>query len=108
MTALLAWYSVRCVVEHGAGTYEERITLWQAATFDEAIELAEADAEAYAATLGEAEYAGLAQVFALPESPRHGAEVYSLIRESELGTNDYLDAFFDTGRERQGDVDDVG
>jgi hypothetical protein len=101
------WYSVRCIIEHGGGAYEERITLWETAAFDHAIELAEADAEAYAAGLGGSEYAGLAQVFALAAPPGHGAEVYSLVRDSELDTNEYIDAFFDTGRER--DVaDDAG
>jgi hypothetical protein len=100
------WHAVRCIIEHGAGTYEERITLWQVADFEEAIALAEADAEAYAAVLGGSEYAGLAQVCALADAPGHGAEVFSLVRDSDLGTNDYLDAFFDTGRERQGLVED--
>ena len=99
------WHAVRCIIEHG-GTYEERITLWHTADFEEAIELAELEAKQYAADLGGSEYAGLAQVYALADAPGHGTEVFSLMRDSELGVNDYLDAFFDTGQERQGHVED--
>ncbi|MCU1484312.1 MAG: hypothetical protein JWN67_1058 [Actinomycetia bacterium] len=99
------WHAVRCIFDHG-GTYEERITLWHTADFEEAIELAELEATQYASDQGGSEYAGLAQVYALPGVPDHGAEVFSLMRDSELGTNDYLDAFFDTGQERQGHVED--
>jgi hypothetical protein len=41
------WFSVRCLFATDAaapGAYEERITLWRAPGFDEAIELAEAEA----------------------------------------------------------------
>jgi hypothetical protein len=31
------------------------------------------------------------------EPPAHGREVYSLIRGSTLGPDDYLNAFFSTG-----------
>lgn len=37
-------------------------------------------------------------------APRDGAEVFSLMRDSDLEPDDYLDAFFSTGNERQGDV----
>jgi len=35
-----------------------------------------------------------------PGHPSSGAEVFSLVRDSELGTDEYLDSFFDTGTER--------
>lgn len=107
-----SWYGVRCVFRLGAedpaGTsYEERVTIWQAASFEQAIAEAEADAGAYAGDPAETgnEYLGLLQAYALPEPPGHGAEVFSLIRDSDLGADDYLDAFFDTGRERQNVVE---
>jgi hypothetical protein len=99
------WYAVRCIIDHG-GTYEERITLWRAADAESAVELAEDEVESYAASLGGSEYGGLAQVFALADVPGHGTEVFSLMRDSELGVNEYLDAFFDTGTERQGLIED--
>jgi hypothetical protein len=40
----------------------------------------------------------------LGEHPAHGAEVFSLMRDSELAPDDYIDRFFDTGQERQASV----
>jgi hypothetical protein len=101
-----AWYGVRCVFQHGPdgpdGTsYEERVTLWRAGSFDEAIGLAEAEAAEYAAGLADVVDTGLVQAYALTEPPGHGAEVFSLIRDSVLTSDEYLDRFFDTGGERQ-------
>lgn len=108
------WFAVRCVFRKGwpppadyayAGNgYEERITLWRAANMDEAIEKAEREALSYAGAIDDApdEYLGLAQGYALFDSPDHdGAEVFSLIRDSVLEPNAYLDTFFDTGHEHQ-------
>jgi hypothetical protein len=36
------------------------------------------------------------------DEPEHAAEVFSLMRDSDLATDAYLDRFFDTGDERQG------
>jgi hypothetical protein len=101
-----SWYGVRCLFQHGPvdpeGTsYEERVTIWRAGSFDEAIELAEAEAAEYAASLEDVSDLGLVQAYALPEPPGQGVEVFSLIRDSELASDDYLDQFFDTGGERQ-------
>ncbi|MET3652331.1 hypothetical protein [Dyella japonica] len=80
--------------------YEERITLWQAEVIDIAIELAENEARSYAEE--SSEYLGHSQAFALFEPvSASGVEVFSLLRESNLSPKAYLDAFFDTGRERQ-------
>jgi hypothetical protein len=46
-------------------------------------------------------YLGLAQAYRLADDVGHGAEVYSLIRDSDLEPEAYLDAYFDTGAERQ-------
>jgi hypothetical protein len=45
----------------------------------------------------------MAQAFHLFDPPEHGAEVFSLIRETHLEPEAYLDSFFDTGRESQRD-----
>jgi hypothetical protein len=103
------WYAVRCVFAVGwppeaAGhTYEERVTLWQAGTAEEAIERAEAEAQDYATAIDEAPsiYLGLAQSFQLSASPADGAEAFSLMRTSDLQPSAYLDKYFDTGAERQ-------
>lgn len=81
--------------------YEERITVWIATDIDESIEAAEEEALRYAENIC-ATYLELAQAFycftVLKDS---GIEVYSLLRESDLEPSEYLDAFFDTGHERQ-------
>ena len=107
MTDELGWYSVRCVFGSDAEsddetTYEERITLWHASSAHEAIERAEAEAIAYAASIDELEvhYLGLAQCFHLFDDPADGAEVFSLMRDSDLEPDDYLDTYFDSGTER--------
>ena len=105
------WYAVRCVFHFPwgdpPGVYEERITLWKADSFDEAIERAEIEAAEYIAD-GEGRYVGLAQSFHLAagESVNDGAEVFSLMRDSTLDGDEYVDRFFDTGAERQTDGDD--
>jgi hypothetical protein len=110
------WYAVRCIFRHrfledlesaDATIYEERITLWRAPSVDHAIELAEDEAASYAAVMDARvmdagdEYLGLAQAYELVDDPGHGSEVFSLLRESELDAEAYLDTFFDTGTERQ-------
>ena len=105
----LEWYAVRCVfrsawAESSEGLppdehlYEERITLWQASSMEEAIALAEAEAAEYADE--EDDYLDLAQAYKLFDDPGHGSEVFSLMRSSRLEPDAYLDAFFDTGDER--------
>ena len=113
------WYSVRCIfraevntpwgpfdLEPGESAYEERVTLWRAGTAEEAIELAEEDAELYAAQI-EVEYLGLAQSCRLAEQPGNGVEVFSLIRKSTLDSRRYVDAFFSTDTEYQGHIGDT-
>ena len=110
------WYAVRCVfratenrpwrpvdLRRGESAYEERITLWRAASFEEAVERAEAEAREYAAGIVDdsIEYVGFAQAFHLFGEPNDGEEIFSLIRVSDLDSDDYIDRFFDTGRERE-------
>jgi len=105
--------SVRCIFACGwppeeDASFEERVTLWRATSPDEAIRRAEDEAREYASTIEEAPgtYLGLAQAYRLVDQPGDGAEVFSLIRRSELPADDYLDAFFDTGDEYQRTLDD--
>ncbi|SDT80647.1 hypothetical protein [Actinoplanes derwentensis] len=102
-----AWFSVRCLFRLDAEaptTYEERITLWRAISPEEAVTLAEAEAGEYVADLA-GEYLGLAQVYSMAAEPGHGAELFSLLRDSPLQPAAYLDAFFDTGDEHQGVIE---
>jgi hypothetical protein len=96
----MGWYSVRCVFFIPPDMYEERITVWRADSFEEAIARAETDAVEYATKI-EGTYVGLAQGYYLAEPFDDGAEVFSMIRDSSLTPTDYLDAYFDTGREHQ-------
>ena len=98
------WYSVRCVFrwESPRDAYEERVTLWRASSFDQAIVMAEREAAEYGSG-GAMRYLGLAQAYRLPDDViEPGTEVFSLIRDSDLEPEEYLDTFFDTGDERQG------
>jgi predicted metal-dependent hydrolase len=107
------WYAVGCLFRSAradspdpAGTYEERITLWRARSFEEAIERAEAEAAEYASITG-GDYMDLAQAFhlAVEGSVGEGDEIFSLMRESTLEPSAYIDRHFDTGDERQGTVE---
>jgi hypothetical protein len=103
------WFAVRCVFASGwppgqlTPVYEERITLWHAASVEEAIERAEVEALEYAGSIEESpdSYLGIAQSYQLVDGPADGAEVFSLMRSSPLEPGEYLDTFFDTGTERQ-------
>lgn len=102
------WFSVRCVFRYGSGapiTYEERITVWRAVSLDAAVVLAEAEAVEYADQVG-CGYVGLAQAYRMFDELGHGAEIYSLMRDSDLPPDAYLTAFFDTDEERQGTLEE--
>ncbi len=113
----MSWYAVRCVFDTGfeaddAGhrVYEERITLWRAGGFDEAIALAGAEARRYDAVIQDypvGRYLGLAQAYKLFDEPGVGAEIFSLMRGSPLEPDEYLDRFFDTGSEHQRGLDEL-
>ncbi len=99
------WFCVRTVLKFSGSqlsTYEERLTLWAVHDFETAVETAEHEAREYADSIPGCTYAGLAQAYRLSESPGHGTEVFSLMRDSALEPNAYLSTFFDTGTERQG------
>jgi hypothetical protein len=104
-------FSVRSVIhwapradQEKTHLYEERITLWIAQSLEDAIDMAEQEAEAYAG--GDGERLGLLQGFWLYDEftlPAQGVEVFSLLRESDFEPRQYLDAFFATGCERERD-----
>ncbi len=102
------WYGVRCIFDHGASryvekalTYEERIIVVKAESLDSAIIAAEKDAEEYASDVN-ASYLGHSQAFHIYDGQiAHGSEVFSLMRDSSLSPDDYIDHFFSTGMERE-------
>ena len=101
-------FAVRLVIELAARSiqtkkhlYEERITLWRADTFEGALKKAEIEARSYAKE--EQSVLSLAQAYELYDPVSfegESAEVFSLVRESDLAQEEYLTAFFDTGNER--------
>ena len=123
------FFSTRCIfrwTKYEKQPYEERITLWQANSMDEAIVLGEKEAVRYAEELG-FQYIGYCQAYRVsdedaPDSTEvfsllsdseitleedgevpNGIEVFSLLRDSDLAPEDYLNRFFDTGKEYQGE-----
>ncbi|GIJ22906.1 hypothetical protein [Micromonospora lutea] len=105
----VGWFCVRCVFRVGGDSasqlYEERLTLWRAAGFNEAIAFAEDEALGHAADQSDMDFVGLSQAYRLFDAPGHGAEVFSLLRASDLDPPAYLTRFFDTGEEKQDDTD---
>lgn len=102
---LSGWITVPCIFRSfdadGTQGYEEGVTPWQGGDVDGAIEAAKRVADAYASDVN-VEFVGLSQAYVLTDRPGHGAEVFSLMRDSDLEPDAYVDRYFDTGTERQG------
>lgn len=101
-------YGVRCIFDCPKAEfntlrflYEERITVWNAIDIDAALDRAIEEAGRYADSNGFS-YTGLAQAFWMfTQIDGDGVEVFSLMRESDLEVEEYLEAFFSNGNERQ-------
>ena len=101
------WYGAKCIFLHtdlkskNGRVYEERVVLIKAENADQAVERAEEKAKEYASSLDVCSYLGFVDVFHIyGESIEDGTEIYSLMRDSKLGKNKYLNRFYDTGKER--------
>jgi len=100
------WYTAKLVFRHlhpGSSctrAFEERVVLIRADSEDVAMRRAEQHAAAYANDHADLEDTRFIQLFhVFDDSIDDGVEVFSLNRESALSTDDYLDAFYDTGDE---------
>ena len=113
------WYAVRVILQIPVEpdpppgeeyAYEERITLWRADSHEEAIERATIEAVEHSEIVGAVALDWFAQTYNLPTEPGDGAEIFSLIRGSELPPERYVDGFFATGREylRDANTEDEG
>ncbi|UUU24024.1 hypothetical protein [Streptomyces sp. DSM 40750] len=101
----MSWFGVRGVFRHRQlGVYEERVTIWKAGSMDEAIERAEAEAIEYCSYLDEVEYVRYAEAYQFDGVPEDGAEVFSLMRESNRTPEEYVRRFYATGEERTGSL----
>lgn len=105
----VGWYSAKTVYRHRLvqdgvtkTVFEERVVLFHASNFDEAIAKAEAEANAYCSDVEIAVYLGLIDVYYLPEEAvGEGTEIYSLMRDSDLSDSEYVAHFHDGGYERR-------
>lgn len=112
MSAEEPWYGVRFVYRHeraNGQTYEERILVVRAHSAEKAI----SEAETMSATEYEddtterLDYAMAFNIFDCNgPSLGSGTEVFSLMRDSDLTPDEYLDHFHSTGSERAQDIDD--
>jgi Domain of unknown function (DUF4288) len=98
------WFAVRCFFLIEAGSvasvlsergqmYEERITIWQAESSEEAFEKAFAEADRYAAEASGTELIDYATSYELYDPPADGAEVWSLMRDSWLPPKEYIERY---------------
>jgi hypothetical protein len=86
--------------------FEERITLWKASSFEDAISKAEEEANEYSANTN-CKYLRLSQAYELfDDSISEGTEVFSLMRDSDYSAKRYVDTYFDNGKERQRNIED--
>lgn len=99
----MRWFAVRHLIRNGSN-YEERITIWNRNADAAAIDAARAEAERYAESLDDARVLDVFQSYRMFDPPEDGAEVFSLIRSSELESEEYVDRFLSTGDEFQTDV----
>lgn len=88
--------------------YEERIVLFRAISFEDAIEQAENESERYCRDWSsegcQIRYEGFLDVYHLSEpTVGHGAEIYSKVRKSPLEPSEYLDRYYD---DPEGEEDD--
>ena len=98
------WYGVRLIyqlTETSRLAYEERVILVRSGSDDAAIALAEQYSKGYESET--TSYIGYAMAFHIFDENGStigpGVEVFSLIRESDLDVDAYLDRFHDTGSE---------
>ena len=99
------WFSVRSLYRYSARDaeqkhcYEERVVLFFEHTFEAAIQKAELEGQAHATEMDK-ELLDLFSAFEIADdSIGIACEVFSLIRNSDLTPNDYIDRMFDTGDE---------
>lgn len=97
------WYGAKSVFAHddisarqGRPCFEERVVLLRARDEEDAIHLAEEEAEAYASA--STRYLGYVNVFRISDpSISDRTEVFSIMRSMDLSDKDYLDRYYDDG-----------
>jgi hypothetical protein len=102
------WFSAKSLSFHRTeSVYEERVVVFLAKDFEEALAKAEAEAARYAAQFADVEDLGYFMVYDLSEeSIREGTEVFSLMRDSRMPPQAFLDRYHDRQSERAKDFSD--
>lgn len=97
------WFGAKTVFRHpglerqeGPCCYEERVVLIRASDENEALRLAEEEAEAYASG-SDTRYLGYANVFRIDDAIGSGAEVFSIMRSMAIGEDEFVSHFHDDG-----------
>ena len=100
-------FSVRSIYRRSSPTdatqrysYEERVVLFAATSLDDAIAQAELEATDYCCDSDTKSMNYFMAYELVEDKVVSGSEVFSLIRDSDLDADDYIDLHFDTGRER--------
>lgn len=96
----MAWYGVRMVFRfRELNAYEERISLFDATSEEDAFALADLEAQDYCERSGSVD-TGLRHCYTVGKE-LDLTEVFSLMRTSRRSPRRYLRRFFDSGSERQ-------
>jgi hypothetical protein len=100
------WFGVKTILIHlhesdsTLRVYEESVLLVKADNFDDAIASAERIVRKNCSVLS-CEDSGFYNAFEITDDKlSNGVEVYSIMRESKIEIDKYLDKFYDTGFER--------
>ena len=108
----MRWYNVRAIYLHGrdadGGVFEERLVLFQAADFERAMALAEAESREYLAINAGFMRVGNWAAFSLHREAEHlhNVEVWSVLSESTAEAADYYRLRYHA-HELRPDEDDV-
>lgn len=101
------WYGIKCLIEHdglseepGSHVYEERVVIFCAPDFDQAIARAEREVADYAQANG-ARYIGYCNAYKIDAlAIEDGTEVYSVMREVPLPCADFITRYYDDGTDK--------
>lgn len=94
------WFSVKCIFRHadrGTGprqNYEERVVLIRARKLSKAIKIAKREAKQYARAVSHCSLVGVVDSFGLFDKVGHKAEVFAIMRQSDLDPAEYLNHFY--------------
>lgn len=111
MSDSISYYSIRCLFSHPTrrrnskqDLYEERITLWRAATEKEAYIKAEKEAAIYAKEENCIFIGAIDGFHLFQDNVSEGSEVWSLMRDSSFDQHEYINTLMSLSTERSHDI----